>query len=394
MTERPGASPARGEPTPEGRPNADLRAGPVDSMERRETSRAGVRASFLTAMPMWATCALLTIGGYQLLLAQGRSPFNVVFIVVLLGILAWTSLLKPPARAIALLTLGLVLAWQLPIYWLLTLLPPDLARAGKDFAWIGGLTVLIVTLVTAIWRRPPTRRPDGSVVLESRLINWIALMCAVGGPIIGWAVYSEFARGDIYMRPLFIGLAVGLYGLLLMSAYAVLTIIARPRAAAILALLYPVLLVAAAHAPRWAVAIRSEPVAIVEDVSMDGRSLRASGRSLDHAPAYAFDGRTDTAWNAGRSAPAWIEVDLGKPTAIAEIRLLVAQFPEGETIHQVTAIDSTGREAPLGELRGSTREGQWLSLSTPQTVGVRSVRVTTLASPSWVAWREIVLVGP
>jgi hypothetical protein len=41
------------------------------------------------------------------------------------------------------------------------------------------------------------------------------------------------------------------------------------------------------------------------------------------------------------------------------------------------------------ELAGSTVDGQVLEVAAGPWAGVRAVRVETVASPSWVAWREL-----
>ncbi len=50
---------------------------------------------------------------------------------------------------------------------------------------------------------------------------------------------------------------------------------------------------------------------------------------------YAIDGDPGTLWNAGFEAPQWIEIDLGAPYAIKEIRLVISQYPAGTTTHKL-----------------------------------------------------------
>jgi hypothetical protein len=378
----------RGRPGPD-----DVNQVDDDSTGAPAVSGLGANRRVLGSVAPWALCALITIGGYQLLLAPGRSYFNLVFVLVLLGLLAGTSLIRPSLGALTLVALGVLLAWPLPVEWLRSTWPSGAYK--QDLSWIGGMTVLVVGLVTAIWQRPPSRRPDGTSVVASRLVNWIALLCTVGGPIIGLVAFVAFARGDIYMRPAVLGLAVGLFGLILFSGYSAFhVLLGRPERAVILAVVYPaLLLILVSAAPHWVVPRSPVPEAIVESRLPDGRLLMASRASPAGPPAYALDGRPDTAWNAGTYAPAWIEIDLGKPRTVTEIRLLVEQSPDGETIHQAIGISSTGSEFPLAEFRGFTRAGEWLTQSvTPPLVGIQSVRITTWASPSWVAWREIELI--
>jgi hypothetical protein len=364
-------------------------------MHPRDVSGRRADRLFGGSVLVWSTCALLTIGGYQVLLSHGRSPLNLVFILLLLGAIAGTYRIRTSIGALSLLIVGMLFAWPLSISWLLSVVPSDLARAGGDLRWIGALTVLVIGVIVAIWQRPPVRGPAEATVLETRLVNWISVLLVVSGPVIGWLVFTSFAKGDIYMRPAVIGGAVGIYGLLLFSAYsAISSIISRPRAAAIMAVTYPLLLVLVATLGASLVdSLRQVPSVVVEAVAVDGRLVRASGASPAQVPASALDGREETAWNALRGAPAWIEIDLGEPSTIAGFRLLVAQSPGGDTVHQLIGIDASGREIGLADLRGFTREGQWLSGTLSPAIGnVRSVRVVTLASPSWVSWREIELV--
>jgi hypothetical protein len=120
-----------------------------------------------------------------------------------------------------------------------------------------------------------------------------------------------------------------------------------------------------------------------------GRSATAS-RS-DQAPAgLAVDGSYDTSWGAGDGAPQWIEIDLGGSRSIGQLRLVTEQFPAGETRHVVYGRHTDGSLEILHEFRGVTDSGQVLDWMPPEPwTGVTAIRVETVASPSWVAWREI-----
>ena len=72
------------------------------------------------------------------------------------------------------------------------------------------------------------------------------------------------------------------------------------------------------------------------------------------------------------------------------MRLLVAQFPEGETSHELRFSYLDGSTEVVGSFDELTRQGDWLEVEfdVPRS-GVVSVRVTTRSSPSWVAWGEV-----
>jgi hypothetical protein len=120
-----------------------------------------------------------------------------------------------------------------------------------------------------------------------------------------------------------------------------------------------------------------------------------ASRSLPRSPAAAaVDGDPDTWWGAGAFAPQWIEVDLGAPRTIAEIRLQTSQDPAGQTEHRILGAAVAGTSGTLlYTARGETRDGQVLVIrpDSPWT-GIRYLRIETTHSPSWVSWREIEVV--
>jgi F5/8 type C domain len=120
-----------------------------------------------------------------------------------------------------------------------------------------------------------------------------------------------------------------------------------------------------------------------------GRPVRASLSLPDRPPEYAVDGHTRLIWGAG-FAPAWIEVDLGRPTPVRRVQLVVAQTPTGRTLHAVLGKGEGGRWHTLATLRGTTHDGQVIDVKVPHpSQPLRWVRVVTRQSPSWVAWKEI-----
>ena len=135
-----------------------------------------------------------------------------------------------------------------------------------------------------------------------------------------------------------------------------------------------------------------QPVGGIDNLAL-GRAAVATTSVGDATADRAVDGDADTIWNAGAGPPAAIEVDLGAPQAITEIRLMVSQTPAGETHHRVSCLQAPGA-APsvLADLQGTTRDGEVLTVSAEGSL-CRVIRIETLASPSWVAWREIEVVG-
>ncbi len=124
-----------------------------------------------------------------------------------------------------------------------------------------------------------------------------------------------------------------------------------------------------------------------------GRPASAGGSLPETPPALAIDGDSGTTWISGAGPPMWIEVDLGAPGRVVEVRLHVAQTPSGPTTHRVRALTPSGW-VTIADLAGSTADGQVLVARPPSPVeGARAVRIETSQSPSWVAWREIEVIG-
>ena len=120
-----------------------------------------------------------------------------------------------------------------------------------------------------------------------------------------------------------------------------------------------------------------------------GATMRASRSLGDEPPELAIDGNVATQWGSGADAAQWIEIDLGAPTAIGRVRLVVAQWPEGRTVHVIT-IDGV----EIGTLEGETTGGDLIELLLDDPVIGQTIRVTTTLSPSWIAWSEIEVLAP
>lgn len=125
------------------------------------------------------------------------------------------------------------------------------------------------------------------------------------------------------------------------------------------------------------------------------RPVKDSREIAGNAGSHAVDGDSGTFWSAGDDAPQWIEIDLGKPYDIDAVRLLTSQYPEGDTVHRVMG-KGAGADDVFHELtrfESSTEDGQWLEFSPTQPWSdIRYIRVETLASPSWIAWREVEVI--
>ena len=138
-----------------------------------------------------------------------------------------------------------------------------------------------------------------------------------------------------------------------------------------------------------------EAVEIPNDNLAYNKPVTASGSLADQPPANIVDDNAATLWNAGAGPVQWVQIDLQGSYRITEIRLLVAQFPNGDTTHrvQVQTADSDSFQT-IHEFQEITQDNDWLVFH-PDTPleDISQVRIQTISSPSWVAWKEIQVYG-
>ncbi|GJM41750.1 MAG: hypothetical protein DHS20C20_20320 [Ardenticatenaceae bacterium] len=108
----------------------------------------------------------------------------------------------------------------------------------------------------------------------------------------------------------------------------------------------------------------------------------------------AVDENEASQWGSGHDAPQWIEVDLGEATTITEMRLLVAQWPAGETIHRILGGGASGNLVELHRFQQVTEQGDWLIFIPDSPIeNIQYLRIETILSPSWVSWGEVQVLG-
>ena len=119
-----------------------------------------------------------------------------------------------------------------------------------------------------------------------------------------------------------------------------------------------------------------------------GKVTNASANTAQSG--QAVDGNPATLWNAGALPTQWIEIDLGSPASVDEIRAYVAQFPDGNTTHEIWVADSSKVYTMVEAISGNTVNGQILNrVYNPALTSVQWIKIITTTSPSWVAWWEI-----
>jgi hypothetical protein len=127
-----------------------------------------------------------------------------------------------------------------------------------------------------------------------------------------------------------------------------------------------------------------------------GKTVKASRTLAGFDAERAVDGSLETWWCAGDFPKQWIEIYLEGAYSIAAINLLTSQSPEGVTEHVISVKGAGERDKyqVIHTFKGSTGEQEWLNLTLKEALtNIRYVRIETLKSPSWVAWREIQVIA-
>jgi hypothetical protein len=129
----------------------------------------------------------------------------------------------------------------------------------------------------------------------------------------------------------------------------------------------------------WAAPIKIQPIQVT-----------ASSTAFGSSPDNVADGNPSTVWNSGSSASQWIQLDLGRTTAVRTIQLQAGSdttSPHTITV-QVGADPNNLRTIYSGNR--PTADGQVFSFGSETTTsdrmgGVRYLRITA----AFAAWREI-----
>jgi hypothetical protein len=130
-----------------------------------------------------------------------------------------------------------------------------------------------------------------------------------------------------------------------------------------------------------------------------GKPVTASSALPEGPGDYAVDETTDTSWQSGRDAPGFIRINLQAGYTIEEVRLLVGQWPQGETTHQIFfrqagTTDTNENWQLVHEFSQVTADLDWLVFVLDEPAeNVQYLMVRTVMGPSWVSWREVQVYG-
>lgn len=133
----------------------------------------------------------------------------------------------------------------------------------------------------------------------------------------------------------------------------------------------------------------------VSTTACDARLYAAVGHTLVplHSAHPAFDGDPCTVWNARSYPPAEVEVDIAQAHGFDGLLLVPEMTPRNADVTHVfeTSSDDVTYDL-LATVQQSMTSGRVYTICFGAPVEARHLRVRTTASPSWVAWRDILPV--
>ena len=142
------------------------------------------------------------------------------------------------------------------------------------------------------------------------------------------------------------------------------------------------------------------PAPLGENVAVLGYGSASTRDELGHlvvdneSAHLALDGDPDSIWNSQQPAPQWFSVVLDDFYLADRIEMVVTQSPAGPTTHEVWLGNGSGTRTLYKRLVNvPTVDGQTLSVGIEPPRSINEVRILTLDSPSWVAWREVRVFG-
>ena len=99
-------------------------------------------------------------------------------------------------------------------------------------------------------------------------------------------------------------------------------------------------------------------------------------------------------FSAGGYAPQYVQLELPGTYTICNALMLTNQAPSGATNHQITAGTFLNSTSVVTSFVGSTSSGQWLNATyNPCLTSVRFIRLSSISSPSWIAWSRFYVYG-
>jgi len=142
------------------------------------------------------------------------------------------------------------------------------------------------------------------------------------------------------------------------------------------------------------------PISAGRNIAPEANRRSASANEADLG--LLIDGSASTFWNSllypssSPGDPPFVRFDFDQPREVEGIELVVAQTPNGNTVHELWLMDEDGEwgTSAFTTFQQNTSDGQTLAYRISPAKPVLAVYVRTTRSPSFVAWREVRIFSP
>ena len=146
--------------------------------------------------------------------------------------------------------------------------------------------------------------------------------------------------------------------------------------------------------------VTAAPAPLGENVAVLGYGSASTRDELgqlvvdNEAAHLAIDGDLDSVWSSQQPAPQWFSVVLDDLYLANRIEMVVMQESAGPTTHDVWLGNGSGTRALHKRLIDlPTVDGQTIGVAIEPPQIINEVLIHTVHSPSWVAWREVRVIG-
>ncbi|MDR2972865.1 MAG: discoidin domain-containing protein [Bacteroidales bacterium] len=124
-----------------------------------------------------------------------------------------------------------------------------------------------------------------------------------------------------------------------------------------------------------------------------GKPVTASRTYNPGSPKFVNDGDIETAWNAGAHAPQWIQIDLQNNYDISSIKLIPETDRRGNTVQKIFVSEDLKDWKEIDRFEEELVARKAVIRNYTNLLNIRGVKIETVSSPTWIAWREIEIFG-
>lgn len=118
--------------------------------------------------------------------------------------------------------------------------------------------------------------------------------------------------------------------------------------------------------------------------------LTTEGAAYDMVAANAVNGSDATGWNAGGTAPQWIELDLKSARTVTGIRIATMHTPAGSATYQIYAGPTANPSTLVTTVSQMINPGDVLTVTFASPVAnTRYLRIVATSSVSWIGFNEL-----